>query len=119
MFQLYKALYDFTSNFIDIKIIQSQKNYSIMENLINHENLEDIQTLLEEKIANVSPELLLFGAVGTLLLSSYLNKTGHKQAGSTIGMLAIPIIGIGLAKYKDILKSEMENFADAATDAIA
>ena len=90
-----------------------------MENLINHENLEDIKTLLEDKIANVPAEVLLFGAVGSLLLSAYLNKTGHKQAGSTIGMLAIPIIGIGLAKYKDLLKSEMEELADAASEVVS
>jgi hypothetical protein len=80
-----------------------------MENLINQENLEDIKELIESKIADVPGELILFGAIGTLLLSTYLNKTGHKQAGSLIGKLSIPIIGIGLAKYKNLLKSELEN----------
>lgn len=81
-----------------------------MENLINQENLEDIREFIENKISDVPGELILFGAIGSLLLSSYLNKTGHKQAGSMIGKLSIPIIGIGLAKYKDLLKSELENF---------
>jgi len=77
-----------------------------MENLINDENLENIRELIESKISDVPGELILFGAVGALLLSSYLNKTGHKQAGNVIGNLSIPIIGIGIAKYKDLLKTE-------------
>ena len=81
-----------------------------MENLINQENLEDIRNIIESKIANVPGEVILVGAIGTLLLSTYLNKTGHKQAGSMIAKLSIPIIGIGLAKYKDIIKSEIENY---------
>lgn len=81
-----------------------------MENLINQENLEEIRTLIENKIADVPGELILFGAIGTLLLSSYLNKTGHTQAGSIIGKLSIPIIGIGLAKYKDVINSQIENY---------
>jgi UDP-3-O-acyl-N-acetylglucosamine deacetylase len=80
-----------------------------MENLLNQENLEDIREFIENKISDVPGELILCGAVGTLLLSAYLNKTGHKLSASMIGKLAIPIIGIGLAKYKDFLKSEMEN----------
>lgn len=81
-----------------------------MENFINQENLEDLRELIESKIAEVPGEVILFGALDTLLLSTYLNKTGHKQAGSVIGKLSIPIIGIGLAKYKDFLKSEVENY---------
>ncbi|MDW8853014.1 hypothetical protein SD960_23135 [Flavobacterium sp. MMLR14_040] len=81
-----------------------------MENLINQENLEDIRELIESKIADVPGEVILFGAIGALLLSSYLNKTGHTQAGSIVGKLSIPIIGIGLAKYKDVIKSEIENY---------
>lgn len=81
-----------------------------MENLINQENLEDIRELIEAKIADVPGEVILFGAIGALLLSSYLNKTGHTQAGSIVGKLTIPIIGIGVAKYKDFIKSEIENF---------
>ncbi len=87
-----------------------------MENLINQENLEDIRTLIESKIADVPGELILFGAIGTLLLSSYLNKKGNKQAASMIGSLAVPIVGIGLAKYKDFLKSEFESLKDHAVD---
>ncbi len=83
-----------------------------MENLINKENLEDIRALIEDKIADVPGELILVGAIGTLLLSTYLNKTGHTQAGSMIGKLSIPIIGIGIAKYKDLLKSEPENYQE-------
>lgn len=78
-----------------------------MENLITQENLEDIRELIENKIKDVPGELILFGAVGALLLSSYLNKSGYSNAGSVIGKLSIPIIGIGIAKYKDILKSEI------------
>lgn len=80
-----------------------------MENLINQENLEDIRELIESKIADVPGSYILIGAIGSLLLSSYLSKTGKKQAASVIGKLAIPIIGIGLAKYKDVIKSEIEN----------
>lgn len=47
-----------------------------MENLISPENLEDIREMIESKISDIP------GAVGALLLSSYFNKTGHKQAGS-------------------------------------
>lgn len=81
-----------------------------MENLINQENLEDIRELIENKIEDIPGEIILFGAIGTLLLSSYLNKTGNKQAASMIGSLAVPIIGIGLAKYKNVLKSQIESF---------
>ncbi|KIQ25382.1 hypothetical protein RT99_00135 [Flavobacterium sp. MEB061] len=81
-----------------------------MENLITQENLEEIRTLIESKIADVPGELILLGAVGTLLVSSYLNKKGNVQAASAIGSLAVPIVGIGLAKYKDVLKSQIENF---------
>jgi len=87
-----------------------------MENLINQENLEDIRALIENKIADVPGELILLGAIGTLLLSSYLNKTGHTQAGSIIGTLSVPIIGIGLAKYKDVLKSQIENYQAPAQE---
>lgn len=80
-----------------------------MENLINQENLEDIRELIESKIANVPGSYILIGAIGSLLLSAYLAKTGKKQAASVIGKLAIPIIGIGIAKYKDVLQSELEN----------
>ncbi|MBF4494235.1 hypothetical protein IRZ83_13385 [Flavobacterium sp. JLP] len=89
-----------------------------MENLINQENLEDIREFIEDKISDVPGELILFGAVGALLLSSYLNKNGHKQAGSVIGKLTIPIIGIGVAKYKDLLKSELENFQQQSANVI-
>ncbi len=84
-----------------------------MENLINQENLENIREFIEDKISDVPGEVILFGAVGALLLSSYLNKTGHKKAGSVIGNLSIPIIGIGLAKYKDLLKSDSLSFEQA------
>ena len=84
-----------------------------MENLINQENLEDIRELIESKIADIPGEFILLGGIGTLLLSSYLNKTGHTQAAGMIGSLAIPIVGIGLTKYKDILKSQMESFQQA------
>ncbi|PBJ15886.1 hypothetical protein [Flavobacterium sp. ACN6] len=80
-----------------------------MENLINQENLEEIRTFIENKIADVPGELILLGAVGSLLLSSYLNKNGNTKAASMIGSLAVPIVGIGLAKYKDVLKSQMES----------
>jgi len=81
-----------------------------MENLINQENLEDIRELIENKIKDIPGELILAGALGSILLSSYLNKTGHVQAASIIGSLAVPIAGIGLAKYKDLLKSKIESF---------
>lgn len=81
-----------------------------MENLITQENLEDIRELIENKIKDVPGELILAGALGSILLSSYLNKTGHVQAASMIGSLAVPIVGIGLAKYKDLLKSKIESF---------
>ncbi|PWB27653.1 hypothetical protein [Flavobacterium sp. HTF] len=87
-----------------------------MENLINQENLEDIRELIESKIADIPGNYILFGAIGSLLLSSYLNKIGKKQAGSIIGKLSIPIIGIGLAKYKDVLKSELESHLDLQPD---
>lgn len=80
-----------------------------MENLISPENLEDIREIIESKISDIPGEAILIGAVGALLLSSYLNKTGHEQAGSIIGKLSIPIIGIGLAKHKDLIKSEIQN----------
>jgi hypothetical protein len=83
-----------------------------MENLINQENLEDIRELLESKIADIPGEAILLGAIGTLLVSSYLNKIGRKQAATMIGSLAVPIVGIGLAKYKDLLKSEMESLQE-------
>lgn len=81
-----------------------------MENLINQENLEEIREFIESKIADVPGSYILVGAIGTLLLSSYLTKNGKPQAGSFIGKLSIPIIGIGLAKYKDVLKAEFESF---------
>ncbi|MES2573791.1 MAG: hypothetical protein V4572_02505 [Bacteroidota bacterium] len=81
-----------------------------MENLINQENLEEIRELIENKIADIPGQAILFGAIGTLLLSSYLNKRGNKQAAAMIGSLTVPIIGIGLAKYKDFLQSQMESF---------
>ena len=80
-----------------------------MENLINQDNLEEIREFIESKIADVPANYILFGASGSLLLSSYLNKIGKKQAGSAIGKLSIPIIAIGLAKYKDVIKSEVEH----------
>jgi len=89
-----------------------------MENLINQENLEDIREFIESKISDVPGELILFGAIGSLLLSSYLNKTGHVQAGSMIGKLSIPIIGIGLAKYKDVLKSQLESIQESVQQTV-
>lgn len=80
-----------------------------MENLINQENLEEIRELIESKIADIPGSYILIGALVSLLLSSYLDKKGKKQAASAIGKLAIPIIGIGLAKYKDVIKEEIEN----------
>jgi hypothetical protein len=79
-----------------------------MENLINQENLEDIREFIESKIADVPGSYILIGAIGSLLLSSYLSNIGKKQAASVIGKLAVPIVGIGLAKYKDVLQSEIE-----------
>ncbi|KRD61290.1 hypothetical protein ASE40_07030 [Flavobacterium sp. Root935] len=89
-----------------------------MENIFNQENLEDIQKMIEDKLSSVPGELILCGAVGALLLSSYLNKTGHTQAGSVIGKLSIPIIGIGIAKYQDVLKSAVQSIskAESASD---
>ncbi|AXB57663.1 hypothetical protein [Flavobacterium fluviale] len=84
-----------------------------MENIFNSDNLEDIKTLIENKLSDIPGELILCGAVGALLLSSYLNKTGHTQAGSVIGKLSIPIIGIGLAKYQDVLKSAAESISES------
>ena len=40
-----------------------------MENLINQENLEDIREFIEDKIADVPANYILFGAIGSLLLS--------------------------------------------------
>ncbi|MDR7370211.1 hypothetical protein [Flavobacterium aquidurense] len=79
-----------------------------MENLINQENLEDIREFIESKIADVPTNYILVGAIGSLLLSGYLKKIGKNQASSVIGKLSIPIIAIGLAKYKDAIKSEFE-----------
>ncbi|WP_456312363.1 hypothetical protein [Pseudomonas shirazensis] len=79
-----------------------------MENLINQENLENIRELIESKIADVPAEYILYGALGSLIVSSFLNKTGHKQAGSFVGKLSIPIIAVGLKKYSDYLKTESE-----------
>ena len=79
-----------------------------MENLINQDNLEDIREFIESKIANVPASYILYGAIGSLLLSSYLTKIGKKQAGSVIGKLSIPIIAIGIAKYKDLIESSLE-----------
>jgi len=89
-----------------------------MENLINQENLEEIRTVLESKIADIPGEVILLGAVGTLLLSSYLIKKGNIQAASMIGSLAVPIVGIGLAKYKDVLKSQMESFQQSEANIV-
>jgi uncharacterized membrane protein len=79
-----------------------------MENLINQENLEEIREFIESKIADVPGSYILVGAIGSLLLSSYLNKIGKTQAASVISKLSIPIIGIGIAKYKDMLSTEGE-----------
>jgi len=84
-----------------------------MENLINQENLEEIREFIEGKIADVPANYILFGAIGSLLLSSYLNKIGKKDASSVIGKLSIPIIAIGLAKYKDFIKTELENHLES------
>ncbi|HEX8015146.1 MAG TPA: hypothetical protein VF465_07920 [Flavobacterium sp.] len=87
-----------------------------MENLINQENLEDIREFIENKIADVPANYILYGAIGSLLLSSYLKKIGKNQASSVIGKLSIPIIAIGLAKYKDVIKSELETLAAPQPD---
>jgi hypothetical protein len=87
-----------------------------MENLINQENLEDIMEFIENKIADVPANYILYGAIGSLLLSSYLKKIGKNQASSVIGKLSIPIIAIGLAKYKDVIKSELETLAAPQPD---
>ena len=79
-----------------------------MENLINHENFADLKELVENKIAAVPAHYLLYGAIGSLLLASYLKKTGHHQAGSFIGKLSVPIIAIGVKKYSDLLQSESD-----------
>lgn len=84
-----------------------------MENFINQENFEDIKEIIENKISDVPGELILLGAVGAVLLSSYLNKSGHQQAAAIIGSLSIPIIGIGIAKYKDSITSGLENFQES------
>lgn len=84
-----------------------------MENLINQDNLEDIREFIESKIADVPANYILYGAIGSLLLSSYLKKIGKKQAGSVIGKLSIPIIAIGIAKYKDFLESDLEIQAES------
>lgn len=80
-----------------------------MENLINSQNLEEIRELIESKIADIPGQYILCGALGSLLLSAYLEKTGHTDASSVIGKLAIPIIGIGLAKYKETIKSAVSS----------
>ena len=87
-----------------------------MENLINQENLEDIREFIESKIADVPTNYILVGAIGSLLLSGYLKKIGKTQASSVIGKLSIPIIAIGLAKYKDTIKSEYEALTEAIQD---
>lgn len=83
-----------------------------MENLINQENLEEIRELIESKIADVPANYILYGAIGSLLVSSFLKKAGHQQVGAAIGKLSIPIIAIGLAKYKDVIKSEFDSFTE-------
>lgn len=87
-----------------------------MENFINQENLEDIRELIESKIANIPGEAILIGAIGSLLLSAYLSKKGNTKAASLVGKLAIPIVGIGIAKYKDLIKSQIESFQDSAKE---
>jgi len=89
-----------------------------MENLLNEENLENIKELIESKLADIPGELILLGGVGSLLLSSYLTKKGSTQAAAFIGSLAVPIVGIGLAKYKDLLKSEAERFQQSVQTAV-
>jgi hypothetical protein len=90
-----------------------------MENFINQENLEDIRELIESKIANIPGEAILIGAIGTLLLSTYLSKKGNTKAASLVGKLAIPIVGIGIAKYKDLIKSQIETFQDSAKESLS
>ncbi len=87
-----------------------------MENLINQENLEDIREFIENKIANVPGSYILCGAIGSLLLSSYLTKIGKTQAASAIGKLAIPIAAIGIAKYKDYITTQLESASDVIAD---
>ncbi|MEO7975523.1 hypothetical protein [Flavobacterium sp.] len=84
-----------------------------MENLVNQDNLDDIKTFIESKIADVPANYLLYGAIGSLLLSAYLKKIGKNQASSVIGKLSIPIVAIGLAKYKDLLNSELDFETDS------
>lgn len=79
-----------------------------MENLVNQDNLDDIKEFIESKIADIPATYLLYGAIGSLLLSAYLKKNGKNQASSVIGKLSIPIAAIGLAKYKDLLNSELD-----------
>ena len=79
-----------------------------MENLVSQDNLDDIKEFIESKIADVPATYLLYGAIGSLLLSGYLKKIGKNQASSVIGKLSIPIVAIGLAKYKDLISSELD-----------
>lgn len=79
-----------------------------MENLVNQDNLDDIKQFIENKIADVPPTYLLYGAIGSLLLAAYLKKIGKNQASSVIGKLSIPIAAIGIAKYKDLLNSDFD-----------
>lgn len=79
-----------------------------MENLINQENIDEIKQFIESKIEDIPAEYLLYGALGTLLLSSFLKKSGHNKTASAIASLSIPIIGIGIKKYSDLLQSEKE-----------
>lgn len=81
-----------------------------MENLINQENLEDITRFIEEKIDDIPAEYILCGAIGTLLLSSYLKKKGHKKTAGIIAGIAIPIIAVGIKKYTNLHDSEEEEF---------
>nr|WP_294784864.1 hypothetical protein [uncultured Flavobacterium sp.] len=83
-----------------------------MEHLINQDNLEEIRSFIETKIADVPGSYILVGAVGSILLSSYLTNNGYEQAGSMIGKLAVPIAGIGLAKYKDVLAAAAEKITE-------
>lgn len=83
-----------------------------MENLVNQDNLEDIKEFIEGKIADVPATYLLFGAIGSLLLAAYLKKIGKNQASSVIGRLSIPVAAMGLAKYKDLLNSDLDFEAD-------
>jgi len=83
-----------------------------MEHLLNQENLEEIRSVIEKKIADVPGSYILIGAVGSLLLSSYLSNNGYEQAGSMIGKLALPIAGIGLAKYKDVIATAAEKITE-------